>query len=96
MGQFLTNIIKKMVSVDFYLKNDERMEKIKLFIRQNMPTARFVRNPYRLHNGTWSVLLFYEIEDINKLNLILEEFYLEDNPLPVKKESVFKRILKWF
>jgi len=85
----------QMVEETFYVANDERMNKVKTFIRQNMPTARFKSNPYKYSNGKWEFHISYEIADMNKLSVLLNEFYNEDNPPLPKKESLWQRILGW-
>lgn len=89
------NKIINMVKETFIVENDDRMNKVKTFIRQNMPTARFIQNPYRYSNGKWDFYISYESSDLNKLSKILEEFYLEDNPPPPKKVTLIKQFLKW-
>lgn len=84
-----------MVKETFIVENDDRMNKVKTFIRQNMPTARFIQNPYRYDNGKWDFYISYESSDLNKLSKILEEFYLEDNPPPPKKVTLIEKFLKW-
>jgi len=84
-----------MVEETFYVKNDKRMSKVKSFIRKNMPTARFKSNPYKYSNGKWEFNISYEITDINKLSILLNEFYYEDNPKHIKKESLLERFLAW-
>ena len=85
-----------MVKEKFYVKNDERMIKVKSFIRQHMPTARFITNPYKYSNGKWEFYISYELSDINKLSVLLEEFHNEDNPPAPKKRGLWQRILHWF
>lgn len=82
-----------MIEETFYVENDERMIKVKTFIRQNMPTARFKRNPYKYSNGKWEFNISYELPDINKLSKLLNEFYCEDNPPIPPKKSLWQRIL---
>ncbi len=94
----INNNLKKiinMVKETFIVENDDRMNKVKTFIRQNMPTARFIQNPYRYSNGKWDFYISYESSDLNKLSKILEEFYLEDNPPPPKKVTLIEKFLKW-
>lgn len=85
-----------MVEETFYVANDERMNKAKLFIRKNMPTARFKSNPYKYSNGKWEFNISYELPDMNKLSLLLNEFYAEDNPPIPPRKGLWKIILGWF
>lgn len=82
-----------MIEETFYVANDERMNKVKKFIRQNMPTARFKSNPYKYSNEKWEFNISYGLPDMNKLSVLLNEFYNEDNP--PKTESLWQRILGW-
>lgn len=85
-----------MITHTFEVKDEERMNIVKIFIRQNMPTARFNSNPYKYSNGRWGFNISYEIEDQNKISVILNNFDLEDNPPVIKKKIFWKRILKYF
>lgn len=85
-----------MVEETFYVANDERMDKVKTFIRQNMPTARFKNNPYRFSSGKWEFNISYEMPDMNKLSTLLNEFHLQDNPPAPPKKSLWNRIVEWF
>lgn len=85
-----------MVGETFIVANKERMNKVKAFIRENMPTARFRQNPYEFSNGKWEIDITYEIEDMNKLSTLLNEFYIEDNPPIPPKEGLLKRISNYF
>lgn len=84
-----------MVENTFYVSNDERLTKVKSFIRENMPTARFISNPYRYSNGKWEVKISYEISDINKLDVLLNEFYNEDNPPLPPEKSLWQRLINF-
>jgi hypothetical protein len=85
----------QMVEETFYVANDERMNKVKNFIRQNMPTARFKNNPYKYSNGKWEFNISYELPDMNKLSILLNEFYVEDSPPLAPKKRLWQRILGW-
>jgi len=85
-----------MVEETFYVANDERMDKVKTFIRQNMPTARFKNNPYKYSNGKWEFNISYEMPDMNKLSKLLNEFYNDDNPPLPPKKSFWQIIYTWF
>jgi len=84
-----------MVEETFYVANDERMNKVKSFIRQNMPTARFKSNPYKYSNGKWEFNISYELPDMNKLSVLLNEFYVEDNLFILKRKNLLQRVLGW-
>lgn len=83
-----------MIQYNFYVSNENRMNIVKSFIRKNMPTARFIYNPYKHLDNRWSFYISYEIEDMNKINKILQEFYLEDHPPSIKKENFLKQIIR--
>lgn len=84
-----------MIEETFYVKSNERYEKVKSFIRTNMPTARFKRNPYLCFDNKWCFDISYEIEDINKLSKLLNEFYYEDNK-PEEKITFINKIKRFF
>jgi hypothetical protein len=71
------------------------MNKVKSFIRQNMPTARFKSNPYKYSNGKWEFNISYELPDMNKLSVLLNEFYVEDNLFILKRKNLLQRVLGW-
>ena len=83
-----------MVRTSFILSDDSQMKRLDEFIRSDMPTARYLGNPYRMSDGKWSVSMSYEIDDINKTSELFNQFYEEDNPKPVVKDNIFTKILK--
>lgn len=86
-----------MIKELFFVKGNQRMNIVKDFIRKNMKTARFIQNPYYYeHKDEFSVYISYDIEDINKLNDLLNEFYEIDNPKITSKENWFFRLLDKF
>jgi len=85
-----------MIEQRFYVSSEERMNTVKTFIRQNMPTARFKSNPYKHTDGTWEFNVSYELSDMDKLTKLLNKFYYEDNPPIPAKKSLWKRIKRWF
>lgn len=84
-----------MIQETFHINSDERYEKVKSFIRTNMPTARFKCNPYKSPNGSWFFNISYEIEDINKLSIFLNELDKEDNK-PIEKVKFIDKIKNYF
>lgn len=87
-----------MITDSFYINNDEEMMEVKAFIRQNMPTARFIQNPYRHSDGKWHFYINYEISDINKLSPLLNKYHLIANPTPPEKnilKSILNRLQNW-
>lgn len=83
-----------MITTSFILSDDSQMKRFDEFMRSDMPTARYIGNPYRMSNGIWSVSMSYEIEDSNKTSELFNTFYEEDNPKPVIKDSFFKKLFK--
>lgn len=76
-----------MITDLFYVKNDNRANLVKQFIRANMPTARFLQNPYRFNDGKWMFHISYEVKDVNKLNPLFNKWYEEDKK-PIKEKFV--------
>jgi len=85
-----------MIGETFYVKNFERLNLTKEFIRKNMPSARLVNNPIRLHSGLYKIKITYEIEDKNKLSQLRKDFYLEDNPPAPPKKHFLTKLLNFF
>jgi len=83
-----------MIQEKFYVDGDNRFKRVKNFIRWEMPSARFITNPVKYCNK-WEINISYEIEDMNKLSALLNEFYLEDNPI-VTKVNFWKKIKNIF
>ncbi len=82
-----------MVGEIFYVKK-ERLEEVKKFIREQMPSCRFRSNPYSYDGENYEINITYEIEDMNKLSKLQNKYYEEDNP-KIIKPSLFKRILNF-
>lgn len=68
------------------------MIETKDFIRKNMPSARFLSNPTK-YGDRWEFRISYEIEDVNKLQVLHNKYFDLDNPKIVKKENWFIRLL---
>lgn len=83
-----------MITETFYLDNDDQMQRVQQYIKANMPTARFKGNPARYKSGTWAVCVTYEIDDINKLSVLLRTFELEKASVvtPPLKPSLWQEI----
>ncbi len=77
---------------NFYVA-EFRLEELKLFIRSNLPTARFIDNPYKVGNK-YSISLEMEIKDANKLNLLQNKWYDEDNAINSPSKNIFRKIFK--
>jgi hypothetical protein len=62
----------------FYI-SEHRLYELKCFIRNYLPTARFICNPYKIGNE-YSICLEMDIEDGNKLNELHNKWHKEDSP----------------
>ena len=78
-----------MITEHFTIKK-ERYPELKQFIRENMPTVRFLSNPLEIHNKL-TIDISYEIDDINKLHTLTNKWHLEDNPPIEPKQSFWDR-----
>lgn len=83
-----------MITYKFYT-TEQRLIQLQSYIRKNMPTARFEQNPFQLTDGTYSVTLNYEIEDINKIHPLMNEWYYQDNP-PKQNKSLWDKFKALF
>lgn len=72
----------------FYIK-EERLDELKKFIRTETPSVRFKHNPLKEGNQ-WFIAMTLEVEDSNKLNLLFNKWYLEDNPIKYDKSQCQK------
>ena len=75
------------------------MIELQNFIKNNMPTARFVGNPYYSQiNDIYYIYLTYEIEDINKLYILFDKWKELDNLVETKKVkvSLINQIINYF
>jgi len=59
--------------------SENRLNELKSFIRKELPSARFKDNPLKV-GDKWIIALNMEIEDSNKLKLLHNKWYEEDNP----------------
>lgn len=82
-----------MIRETFYVDGDERLIETKKFIRENMLSARFVRNPFKILNR-WEICITYESEDINKLSLHLNQYHEIDNPPEISMWAKMRRCLQ--
>jgi len=73
------------METSFYVK-DERLEECKTFIRKSLPSARFIRDPFKVGNK-WNINLELTVEDGNKLSSLQNRWHLEDNPIKKKKKN---------
>lgn len=76
----------------FYI-SENRMNELMSFIKNELPSARFKHNPLK-EGDKWFIALTMEVEDGNKLNLLHNKWYNEDNPPINTKKSIWKRIVK--
>lgn len=69
---------------------EERLAELKIFIKDFLPSVRYVQNPYKM-SKLWFVAMTIDVEDSNKLNELFNKWYDEDKIKPVKN-SIWKRI----
>ena len=75
--------------------NENRIEELKSFIRAELPTARFNRNPYKV-NDKYNISLELTVEDGNKLSVLRNNWYNQDHPYISPKKSWLSRLLSIF
>ena len=75
----------------FYIE-ENRLNELKSFIRSELPSTRFKHNPLKEGNKLF-IALNMEVEDSNKLNLLLNKWNNEDNPSKSPNKSIFNRII---
>jgi hypothetical protein len=88
-----------MITESFSIKGHSRMAEIYSFIRINMPTCRFINNPLNTSDDNWKINISYEIEDINKLNTLMNKYNLEDEKIEKREkyEKTFRfKIINFF
>lgn len=78
----------------FYIA-ENRLNELKSFIRAELPTARFKHNILK-EGDKWFIALTMEVEDGNKINLLHNKWYDEDNPPKSPNKSIWKRIVSVF
>lgn len=78
----------------FYI-SENRLDELKSFIRTDLPTARFKCNPIK-EGDKWFIALNMDVEDGNKLNLLHNKWFDEDNPPKEPKKNVLNRIVSFF
>lgn len=66
-----------MIKESFSVNTRQRMIELNIFIKENMPTCRYLVNPYYINN-IWYINISYEIQDMNKLGVLQNKFYKED------------------
>lgn len=74
-----------MITEGFKVNGQYRLKELQTFVKTNMPTARFLRNAIHLHDDIWDVAIAYEIEDINKLSVLQNQWIELDDPKSKKK-----------
>lgn len=62
----------------FYIDKN-RLNELKSFIRDELPTTRFKHNPL-LIGSQYNIALDLSVEDGNKLSQLQHEWHIEDNP----------------
>lgn len=81
-----------MVKHHFLLKK-ERLPEFKDFLRKNLPSCRFIQNPFE-NDTTYTIYIEMNSEDSNKFTELENKWYEQDNPQPIKK--TFKEKLQNF
>jgi hypothetical protein len=79
-----------MVQESFYIKS-HRLHELKTFIKNYLPTTRFLQNPCNVGNDEMYIRLSMNVVDANKLNELFNKWYDIDNPKIIKK-NFFKRL----
>lgn len=67
------------------------LKELKDFIRTDLPSARFKYNPDK-NGDTYRICLELEVEDGNKLSLLENKWYQEDNPVKQEKKNIFQKL----
>lgn len=78
----------------FTVENDDQLKLLKTFFKTDMPSVRFIENPYKYSNGRYRIAISCNVSDGNKLSAFMAS--LETKELVVQKEGIFKRMLKMF
>ena len=79
-----------MIENSFYIK-ESRLDELKLFIKNHLPSTRFKQNPC-LFSSEWFIVLSMDVDDANKLSELTNKWYDIDHTNNVKK-SLFRRII---
>jgi hypothetical protein len=74
----------------FYI-SENRIDDLKLFIRTKLKTARFKANPLKI-GAEYNVSLELSVEDCNNLNVIREEWIVDDTPVEIKSSSIWDKV----
>jgi len=74
----------------FYIP-ENRIEELKSFIRDELPTVRFTSNPYKQGNE-YGISLDMSVEDGNKLSILRNDWYNQDNLVIIPKKSIWQRL----
>jgi len=82
-----------MIRQTSYIKKD-RLVELQSFIRDYLPTARFVHNPIETGDNL-CICLDMEVQDANKLNELFNKWYDIDNP-KIPNKSFCKRLVSIF
>jgi len=78
----------------FYVHKN-RIDELKTFIRAELPSARFLQNPYEQGNE-YGISLELSVDDGNKLSELRNNWYIKDNLTESPKKSFWKKILSNF
>ncbi len=71
--------------------NNNRLDELKSFIRDNTPSVRFEHNPLK-SGEKWFIALTMEVEDSNKMNDLFNKWYDIDNP-KINKKTLREKLL---
>ena len=78
----------------FYVHKN-RIDELKIFIREKLPSARFLQNPYEQGNE-YGISLELSVDDGNKLSELRNNWYNQDNLTERHKKSFWKMVLSNF
>lgn len=77
---------------NYFTIPEHRLGELKQYIKEFTPSVRFLNNPLKIGNK-YHISLSMEVEDGNKLNILHNKWYKQDNPPIITKEGVIKRII---
>ena len=82
-----------MIRITSYIKKD-RIKELKSFIRDFLPSVRFVHNPLKTGNDL-CICIDIDVNDANKLNELFNKWHEIDNP-KIPNKSFKNRLLSFF
>ena len=81
----------KNMEISFY-KKENRLAELKSYIKEQTPSVRFKNNPIKI-GDKFNINLTLTVEDSNKLDILFNKWYANDNPV-VKKSGWRELLLK--